>query len=125
MKVRNIKVKTPSIPSRTAACQFIDTHGYDMEWVPEQQLFYVHDVQKNNLHVIHMDEVTNFALDVAEPHEFMAKLRGYVVPQLATIDEALLADAPQEPVKKPKAKPGPKPKAKAGDGPSDEWTAGE
>lgn len=68
-------MKTPSIPSRTAACQFIDQHGYDMEWVPELELFYVHDTQKEKLHVIHMDEVTNFTLAVADPGAFMASLR--------------------------------------------------
>lgn len=75
MKVANIKVKTPSIPSRTAANQFIDQHGYDMEWQPALGLFYVHDVQKDKLHVIAMSEVTNFTLAIDEPATFMKKLR--------------------------------------------------
>lgn len=74
MRVKNLKVKTPSIPSRTAANQFIDVHGYDMEWAPELAIFFVHDTQKANLHGIHMDEVTNFSLDV-EPVDFMKTLR--------------------------------------------------
>lgn len=74
MRVNNIKVKTASIPSRTAACQFVDKHGYDMEWVPEQGLFYVHDTEKDRLHVIDRDEVTNFSLDT-EPAAFMVQLR--------------------------------------------------
>jgi hypothetical protein len=75
MKVSMIKVKTPSIPSRTAAAQFIDVHGYDIEWVPLQQLFYIHDLEKNHLHAVHMAEVTNFKLDVADPAAFLKELR--------------------------------------------------
>ncbi len=74
MKVTNIKVKTASIPSRTAACQFLEREGYDMEWVPEQTLFYIHDVQKNQLHGIYSAEVTNFTLGV-DPSAFMTALR--------------------------------------------------
>lgn len=75
MRVTNIKVKTPSIPSRTAANQFIDEHGYDMEWQPALGIFYVHDVQKNKLHCIAMSEVTNFTLATESPGDFMARLR--------------------------------------------------
>lgn len=76
MKVKMIKVKTPSIPSRTAASQFIDKHGYDMEWLPLQGLFYIHDVEKNvGVHVVHLDEVTNFQLQLDDPAAFMRELR--------------------------------------------------
>lgn len=75
MKISNLKVKTPSIPSRTAANQFIDQHGYDIEWVPQQGLFYVHDQEKDKLHVIAISEVTNFAIATSSPAEFMKALR--------------------------------------------------
>ena len=75
MKVSNLKVKTPSIPSRTAANQFIDQHGYDIEWQPSLGLFYIHDLPKDKLHVVNMSEVTNFALAVESPTEFMKQLR--------------------------------------------------
>lgn len=76
MKVRMIKVKTPSIPSRTAAAQFIDKHGYDMEWVPVQGLYYIHDTEKNvGVHTVSASEVTNAQLDVEDPAAFMRALR--------------------------------------------------
>lgn len=75
MKISNIKVKTPSIPSRTAANQFIDEHGYDMEFWLANKLFFIHDTQKNKLHGITIGEVTNFTVDTAEPAAFMAKIR--------------------------------------------------
>lgn len=75
MRVSNLKVKTPSIPSRTAANQFIDQHGYDMEWQPALGLFYIHDIPKDKLHVVNMSEVTNFALAVESPADFMSQLR--------------------------------------------------
>jgi len=80
MRVSNLKVRTPSIPSRTAANQFIDQHGYDIEWQPSLGLFYIHDIPKDKLHVVHMDEVMNFALAVESPADFMKQLREALPP---------------------------------------------
>ncbi len=89
MKISNLKVKTPSIPSRTAANQFIDQHGYDIEWVPQQGLFYVHDQEKDKLHVIAISEVTNFAIATSSPSDFMKALRAKAV--------AVTTEAPSKP----------------------------
>lgn len=88
MKISNLKVKTPAIPSRTAANQFIDQHGYDMEWVPQQGLFYVHDQEKDKLHVIAISEVTNFAIATSSPSDFMKALRAKAAPAVAVTTEA-------------------------------------
>lgn len=90
MKISNLKVKTPSIPSRTAANQFIDQHGYDMEWVPQLGLFYLHDEQKDKLHCIAISEVTNFTIATATPADFMKALRAKTsaAPAAVAVDAA-------------------------------------
>lgn len=76
MKVANVKVRTPSIPSRTAANQFIDQHGYDMEWVEEWDRYIVVDVEKNKLHFISGLEVTNHtAADIPDAVAWLADFR--------------------------------------------------
>lgn len=75
MDITNLKVKTPSIPSRTAANQFIDQHGYDMLYDKYERMYYVHDVEKDKLHGIPATEHTNSSVKAKSPAEFMAQKR--------------------------------------------------
>lgn len=75
MDITNIKVKTPSIPSRSAANQFIDQHGYDMLFDAYEGIYYVHDVEKDKLHRIPTAEITNCSMSSKSATEFMASKR--------------------------------------------------
>ena len=74
MKIDNLKITNNNLSVRMAPAQFIAKFGYDIEWVPQQKLFYVHDTERDQMFVIPAGETQNW-VPKCKPALFMEALR--------------------------------------------------